>query len=82
VTPHSFDIDPHSPTLTVHNPQLFDAAEGVASSFGIGDVSRIADHLLIRRANVDDQALLGQLLADRTILTDRGSSPADDARAE
>jgi hypothetical protein len=65
VTPHSFDIDPHSLTLNVHDPELFDAAEQVASSFGIGDVSKAAGRLWVRCANVDDLALLGQLLADR-----------------
>ena len=63
--PRSFDIDPHSLTLTIHDPELFDAAEQVASSFGIGDVSKAAGHLLIRCANVDHLALLGELLADR-----------------
>jgi len=65
MAPHSFDIDPHSLTLTVHAPELFAVAQQVASSFGIGDVSKAAGHLLIRCANVDDLALLGQLLADR-----------------
>jgi hypothetical protein len=65
MAPHSVEIDPHSLALTVRDPRLFDAAEQVASSLGIGDSSRVADHLLIRCANVDDLALLGQLLADR-----------------
>jgi hypothetical protein len=75
MTTHALVIDPHSLAL----PKLFDVAESVASSLGIGDVSKTAGRLLIRCANVDDLALLGQLLADRTILTDRGSSLADDA---
>jgi hypothetical protein len=65
MAPHAFDVDPHSLTLTFHAPDLFDAAEQVASSFGIGDVRKAVDHLLIRCVNVDDLAMLGQLLADR-----------------
>jgi len=65
MSPHAFEIDPYSLTLTVHDPELFDVAEQVASSFGIGDVSIAAGQLLIRCANVDDLALLGELLADR-----------------
>lgn len=65
MAPYAFDIDPQGLAITVRDPRLFDVAEGIASSFGIGNVSKIADRLLIRCANVDDLALLGQLLADR-----------------
>jgi len=65
MAPYSFDIDADSLVITVRDPQLFDAAESIVSSFGIGEVSRAADRLLIHCANIDDLALLGELLADR-----------------
>lgn len=65
MTPYAFDVDPQSLAITVTDPRLFDAAEGIASTLGIGETSRADGRLLIRCANVDDLALLGQLLADR-----------------
>ena len=72
MAPHAFDLDPHSLAITVRDLRLFDVAERVASSFGIGEVSRIAGRLSIRCANVEDLALLGQLLADRADCVGRG----------
>ncbi len=63
--PYSLEIDPYGLTVTVHLPQLFDTAETVASSLGIGNTSQADGRLLIRCASVDDLALLGQILADR-----------------
>jgi hypothetical protein len=67
IAPYAFEIDPHSLTLTVHEPGLFEAAEQVASSLGIGEPKRDGDRVWIRCGNVDDLALLGELLADRAV---------------
>jgi len=62
---YAFDIDPHRLTLTVRDSCLFDIAEKVAMSLGIGETSRSVGCLSIRCTNIDDLVLLGQVLADR-----------------
>jgi hypothetical protein len=62
----SIEIDPHALTLTVHDPELFDEAESIAESIGVGYTARTVDKLVIRCTHIEDLALLGDLLAYRT----------------
>jgi len=63
---HAFEIDPHSLTLTVRDPGLIEEAEGIAESIGVSYTSRTDGKLVIRCTNIEDLALLGDLLAFRT----------------
>jgi hypothetical protein len=63
--PHTIEIDPQALTLAMRDPELFDEAESIADSIGVGYTSRTADRLIVRCAGVEDLALLGDLLAYR-----------------